>query len=104
MFDHLNRISDEQTANGLAVRLCREVYLLDRTSAYKWQALRPLVSRLDADFEESLAALQYAVRKGWLDIFGDPAAHVMLLEPGRALFADADVSLPKPTARAGERE
>ena len=95
MFDHLNRISDEQAANDLAVRFCREVFVLDRTSAYKWQALPPLVFRLDAGFEDTLAAVQYAVRKGWLDVFGDPVAHVMLLELGHRLFADADVALPK---------
>lgn len=100
MFNHLNPASDEQAANGVAVRFCREVFLLDRTSAYKWQALQPLVTRLDASFEETLAALQYCLRKGWLDVFGDPAANVMLLEPGRALFANADVALPRRTASA----
>ena len=53
------------------------------------------MSRLGAGFEDMLAAVQYAVRKGWLDVFGDPIAHVMLLELGRRLFADADVALPK---------
>jgi hypothetical protein len=95
VFDHLNRISDEQAANDLAVRFCREIFVLDRTAAYKWQALAPLASRLDADFEGTLAAVKYAVRKGWVDVFGDPIAHVMLLEPGRALFANADVAFPR---------
>jgi hypothetical protein len=95
MFDHLNRISAEQTAKGLAVRFCREVFLFDGTSVYKWQALKPIVLRLNADLEETHDALEYAVGRRRRDVFGDPAVNLMLLEAGRAVFADADISLPR---------
>jgi hypothetical protein len=100
MFDYLNSVSDEQAANGLAVRLCREVYLLNETTDYGWHAVHPLSYRLDAAFDDALLALKYAANKGWLDLIGTPVAYAKLLEPGRRLFANADVAFPKRAVRA----
>jgi hypothetical protein len=99
MFDRLDAMRDEEAVRGLAVRFCRDVYLGTRATVHKWQAVPSMELRLNASKEDTQAALKYAARKGWLDPFGDPIFAVMLLEPGRALFADADVALPRRTAR-----
>ena len=99
MYDSLDRMSNEEVANGLAVRFCRDMYVATRAAVHKWHAVPSLELRLNASKEEAQVALKYAVRKGWLDPFGDPIFAVMLLEPGRALFANADVALPRRTAR-----
>jgi len=99
MHDRLDDVSDEQAARWLAVRFCREVYLLDESTDCWWHALQPLAYRLDADLEDTMAALNYAAHKGWLDLIGTPIAYAKLLEPGHRLFADADVALPRRAAK-----
>jgi len=95
MLDRLFRLSDEQAANGLAVRFCREVYLLDETTDYGWHEVFAIVYRLDADTGDAHTALKYAVGRGWLDVIGTPLAYAKLREPGRRLFADADIAFQK---------
>jgi hypothetical protein len=92
-------MSDEEAAAGrLAIRICREIFMLTGDTVYTWHSVRPVALRLDAKPEATQAAIRYAVRKGWLDSFGRPTSIVVMLERGRALFADADVAVPKPAA------
>ena len=100
MYDSLERIRDDDAARGLAVRFCREVYIGTRSSMHKWHAVSSMEMRLNASREDTQAALKFAIRKGWLDAFGDPIFAVILLEPGRVMFANADVALPKARVRS----
>jgi hypothetical protein len=91
MFRRRTVAKDEQAAKCLAVRICRELYRLSEKKGHSWLPLQPIVYRLDADFENTFAALKYAVRMRWLNSRGNPA-NVMLLRRGRSMFADANVA------------
>ena len=77
---------DEEATERLAVRICREVYKIGEKTGLSWLPIPPIAYDLDADFEDTFAALNYAVRRRWLNTRGNPA-NVMLLEPGRNMVA-----------------
>jgi hypothetical protein len=79
---------------ALAVVVCREIYTLAGGAVGMWQAVYEVQDRLKVTHGEAQEALRYAVEKGWLNGFGTPMVSVMLLEPGRALFA-GQAALPR---------
>ena len=79
---------------ALTVVVCREIYTLAGGALGTWQAVYEVQDRLKVTQVEAQEALRYAVGKGWLNGFGAPMVSVMLLEPGRALFA-GQTALPK---------
>jgi hypothetical protein len=96
-------MSDGPAANlemvaALAVVICREVYALVGGAVGTWQAVCDVQTRLEITEAEAQEALRYAVGKGWVEATGTPMVSVMLLEPGRALFAGQTV-LPQSPPR-----
>jgi hypothetical protein len=95
MYDRPDAARDEEATRALAVRFCRDVYLCTGATVYKWLSVPSMASRLNASIEDAQVAIKYGVRKGWLDGYGNPIFVVMLLEPGRSMFANADLALPR---------
>ena len=99
MYDRPDAVRDEEAARALAVRFCRDVYLRTGATVYKWHPVPSMALRLNAAKGDAQAAIKYSVRKGWLDGYGNPILVVTLLESGRSMFANADLALPRCSAR-----
>ena len=82
------------TATTLAIRICREIYLLTHGNAAKWQPLTDVLQRFRLEAPELKTALQCGVAKGWLEAVGNPAFSVRLLNAGHAMFVEENPTLP----------
>jgi hypothetical protein len=83
----MSKLSNPSIVTALAVAVCREIYILLRGEVQIWQAVHEVQERLNLSQPETQKALEYAVAKGWVLSTGPPRVSVMLLAPGRALFA-----------------
>jgi hypothetical protein len=81
---------DEEAIKRLAVQICREVYEISGNKGGLWLPVPALAYDLKVDFEDTFAALKYALRRRWLKTRGNPA-NVTLLEPGRRMVAGMQV-------------
>jgi hypothetical protein len=84
---------DEEAIKRLAVRICQEVYELTETKRVSWLPVPSIAYDLGADFDDTFAALKYALHMEWLATKGNPS-HVKLLEPGRSMVGTCKRNAP----------
>jgi hypothetical protein len=76
--------SDNEATRLFAIRICCEVYERGENEGLSWLPIPSIAFELKSDFEDTFAALKYAVRMGWLETKGNPA-NVKLLQPGYSM-------------------
>jgi len=84
---------DEEAIKRLAVRICQEVYELTETKRVSCLLFPSIAYDLGADFDDTFAALKYALHMEWLATKGNPS-HVKLLEPGRSMVGTCKRNAP----------
>jgi hypothetical protein len=87
------------TATAMAIRLCREVYMLTHGNLAIWQPINDVLRRFRLDGSEIRTVVKCAVANGWLETVGNPIFSIRLLDDGHGMFVEENPTLPNSRRR-----